>query len=254
MSRVAAGRLDRVLAEGAHTPPPKRSRAPKVIVAVIVVAAAVVGGVVFFGRNGSTTTTNPNGGGTAVDPGTPPFDFKVAKAVAIPVTTGQTPKRLAAAANTAASGAVNTIDTVYTEGFLDPSSWEDADYDDAWSQFSKDAAERAQADADTLTAGSDAGPAYDTIEPAKSTLRPRVLFDDNGKPVSVVAVVFFSAKGIHDDGSYTLFKSTGQYFLRRDGSDWKVVAFDVHRADAEKKAPPSPSASAGGPSPSGSAS
>jgi hypothetical protein len=238
-----AGRLDRVLADGAHTPQRSRGGVAKVVVVVLVVAAVVVGVIVFFNAKGSTVTTNPDGGGTAVAPETPDFDFKVAKAVAIPVTAGQTPKKLAAAAGTAAKGAVAVMDTVYTEGFLDPSSWEGGDYDDAWSQFTDDAAARAESATDTLTAGSAAGVAYDTIEPAKATVRPRVLMDDAGKAVSVVAVVFFSAKGVHDDGSYTLFKSTGQYFLRRAGSAWKVVAFDVRRADSEKEAPASPSAS-----------
>jgi hypothetical protein len=65
--------------------------------------------------------------------------------------------------------------------------------------------------------------------------------DDAGKPVSVEAVVTFTAKGMHEDGSFTLFKSTGHYFLRRDGSDWTVIAYDVRRADSEETAP-SPSA------------
>jgi hypothetical protein len=146
------------------------------------------------------------------------------------------------------------IDTIYTEGFLDPSSWRGGEYDEAWAQFSDAATGRAEDSAQALTAGSSAGDAYTTIEPAKATVRPRVLVDDAGRPVSVAAVVFFSAKGVHQDGSYTLFKSTGQYFLRRDGSEWKVVAFDVRRADDEKKAPASPSASQQGATPSESAS
>ena len=208
--------------------------------------AAVAGGIVFFGNDGSSVTTNPGGGGTVVDPQTPELTFKVAKAVAIPVTAGQTPKKLAGAASGAADGAVDVVDTIYTEGFLDPSSWEGADYDDAWTQFTDAAAAHAESEADTLTAGSDAGGAYDLIQPAKATVRPRVLVDDAGKPVSVVALVYFSAKGMHDDGSYTLFKSTGQYFLERDGSHWAVVAFDVRRADSEKEAPASPSSSGTG--------
>jgi hypothetical protein len=247
-----AGRLDRALAEGAHSP--RRSGGgAKIALVLIVVAAAGVGGVLFLMGNGSTVTTDPSGGGTPVDPKTPAFDFKVAKAVAVPVTAAQTPKKLAGAAAGAATGAVAVMDTIYTEGFLDPSSWGGGDYDDAWSQFSDAAVERAEDHADTLTAGSSAGDAYTVIEPAKATVRPKVLMDDAGRPVSVVAVVFFSAKGTHDDGSYTLFKSTGQYFLRRDGSDWKVVAFDVRRADAEKKAPASPDGSSA-PTPSESAS
>lgn len=223
----------------------------KIGVALVVVAAAVVGGILLLGGDGSSVTTNPDGGGTTVDITTPPFDFKVAKAVAVPVVAGQKPKKLEGAATAAAGGAVDVMDTVYTEGFLDPNSWDGGDYDDEWTQFADDAATGAEADADALTAGPSAGDTYTTIEPAKATVRPRVLMDDQGRAVSVVAVVYFSARGMHDDGSYTLFKSTGQYFLRRAGSAWKVVAYDVHRADTEKEAPaPSPSSS----SPSGSSS
>ena len=221
----------------------------KVAVAVVVLVATVVGGIVLFGGDGTTATTGPSGLGTAIDPETPDLTFKVANVVAVPVTPAQSPKKLAAASAGAAEGAVAVMDTVYTEGFLDPSSWDGGDYDDAWTQFTDEAAPTA--DADVLTAGPDAGDTYATIEPVKATLRPRVLVDDAGKPVSVVALVFFSARGVHDDGSYTLFKSTGQFFLRRDGSDWKVVAFDVRRADSEKEAPASPEPS-GSAEPSGS--
>jgi hypothetical protein len=215
------------------------------VVAVLVLVAAIVGGIVLFGGDDNGATTNPSGGGTDVAPKTPDLTFKVEKVLAIPVTPAQTPKKLAAAAQAAGDDAVDVIDTIYTEGFLDPSSWNGGNYDDEWSQFTEDAAAQAEADADTLTAGPAAGDTYTTIEPAKATLKPRVLMDDAGKALSVEAVVTFWAKGQHDDGSFTLFKSTGSYFLRRDGSTWKVVAFQVHRDDTEK---PAPSAS-GSPSP-----
>jgi hypothetical protein len=216
-----------------------------IAVALLVVAVAVVGGVVLFGGNGGGPTTNPSGGGTGVAPSTPDLTFKVEKVLAIPVIPKQSPKKLAAAATAAGDQAVDVIDTIYTEGFLDPSSWNGGNYDDAWTQFTDDAATQAEADADALTAGPAAGDAYTTIEPAKATLKPRVLMDPAGKALSVEAVVTFWAKGTHDDGSFTLFKSTGSFFLRHDGSTWKVVAFDVHRDDTER---PAPSAS-GSPSP-----
>jgi hypothetical protein len=255
VTRRNPGTLQRALAEGAHSPQRSRGRVATIAIAAVVVVAAVVGGILLFGGDGSTTTTGgPSGGGTTVDPTTPELTFKVTKAVAIPVTPAQKPKTLAGAAADAADGAITAIDAIYTEGFLDPSSWQGGDYGDAWSQFTDDAATKAEADADVLTAGAAAGDAYTTIEPVKATLRPRVLVDDKGKPVSVVAVVFFSARGTHADGSSTLVKSTGQFFLRPDGSDWRVVAFDVHRADAEQEATASPSDASASAEPTGSAS
>ena len=227
----------------------------KVVFALVVAGAAVVGAIVLLGGDGSTVTTNPSGGGTAVAPETPDLTFTTSKPVVETVTLAQRPKGLADAATTASKRAVAVLDTVYTETFLDPSSWEDGSYDDAWSQFTDAAAERAEADTAAMTAGEEAGGLYGTIEPVKATARPRVLVDDAGRPVSVVALVTFTAKGVHDDGSYTLFKSTGQWFLRPQGNAWKVVAFDVRRADSEREAPASPDpSSSGDPSPSESAS
>jgi hypothetical protein len=216
----------------------------KIVVAVLLVVAAVVAGAVLFTRDdNSGPTTNASGSGTTVAPETPELTFKIEKALPIRVTPTQSPKKLAAAATAAGDSAVDVIDTIYTEGYLDPSSWDGGNYDDAWTQFTDDTATQAEAHADVLTAGPAAGDAYTTIEPAKALVKPRVLMDDAGKAVSVEAVVTFTAKGMHDDGSFTLFKSTGHYFLKRDGSDWKVVAFQVHRDDSEQPAP-SPSAGA----------
>jgi hypothetical protein len=244
---VNPGTLDRVLADGKHTPQRARGRVVMFVVAVLVLVAAIVGGVLLLGGDDGPTT-NPNGG-THVAPETPDLTFRVDKAVAIPVTTAQTPKDLADAAKAAGDSAVGVIDTIYTEAFLDPNSWNGGDYGDAWSQFTNDAATRAEAQADVLTAGSGAGDLYTTIEPEQARLQPRVLMDGAGKAVSVEAVVTFWAKGIHDDGSFTLFKSTGHYFLRHEGSGWKVVAFNVHRDDSEEPAASPTATGSGSPGP-----
>jgi hypothetical protein len=234
------GTLRPVLANGAHTSTTqKRVGVAKIAIAVVVIAAIVVGGKLLFGGDDGTTDE----GRTPVSDDTPAFDFKVAKAVVVPVSEEQKRKKLEAAATAASDRAVAVMDTIYTETFLDPSSWKGADYDDAWTQFTQDAATEAEADTDTLTAGTGAGDSYDTIEPIKGEVKPRVLVDEKGQPISVVASVSFSAQGAHGDGTYTLFKSSGQFFLRQVDGVWTVVAFQVRRADSEETAPPS---SAGG--------
>jgi hypothetical protein len=234
------GTLRPVLANGAHTSTTqKRVGVAKIAIAVVVLAVIVVGGKLLFGGDDGPTTQ----GGTHVDVNTPPFDFKVAKTVVVPVSEDQKRKKLEAPATAASDEAVGVMDTIYTETFLDPSSWKGANYDEAWTQFTQDAGTQAQADTATLTAGTGAGDSYDTIEPVKGLVKPRVLVDEKGQPVSIMASVSFSAQGAHGDGTYTLFKSSGQFFLRKVGDVWKVVAFQVHRADSEETAPPSSSGS-----------
>jgi hypothetical protein len=230
------GTLRPVLANGAHTSTTQsRVGVAKIAIAVVVIAAIVVGGKLLFGGDDGPSTP----GGTHVAEGTPAFDFKVAKAVVVPVLEEQKRKKLEAAATAASDEAVGIMDTIYTETFLDPNSWRGADYEEAWTQFTQDAGAEAEADTDTLTAGSGAGDAYDTIEPIKGVVKPRVLVDDKGQPISIMATVSFSAQGAHGDGTYTLFKSSGQFFLRQVDDVWKVVAFQVRRADSEETAPPS---------------
>jgi hypothetical protein len=246
------GTLRPVLANGTHSSTSRtRVSIAKIAIAVVVIAGIVVGGnLLFNGEDGPLTATD--GTHTAVD--TPLFEFKVAKTVVVPVSDNQNRKKLEGPATAASDKAVAVMDTFYTESFLDPSSWQEASYDDAWSQFTQDAAAEAEADTDTLTAGTAAGDSYDTITPVRGTVKPRVLVDDQGRPVSVVASVTFSADGAHSDGTYTLFQSTGQFFLRQIGDVWKVVAFQVRRADSEETAPtPSPSGS-GSAEPTGSSS
>jgi hypothetical protein len=244
------GTLRPVLANGAHTSTPqKRVGVAKIAIAVVVIAAIVVVGKLLFGGN-----DGPAEGYTQVSKDTPPFDFKVAKAVVVPVSEEQKRKKLEAAATAASDRAVAVMDTIYTETFLDPSSWKGADYDDAWTQFTQDAGAEAQADTDTLTAGTGAGDAYDTIEPVKGVLKPRVLVDEKGQPISIMASVSFSAQGAHADGTYTLFKSSGQFFLRQVSNVWKVVAFQVRRADSEETTPPSGAGGSGTAEPTGTAS
>lgn len=229
------GTLRPVLANGAHSSTSQtRVGVAKIAIAVAVIVVIVVGGNLLFGESGGTTTAS---GGTEVAADTPPFDFRVAKARVVPVSADQKGKKLLDAATSASEEASAVMDTIYTECFLDPSSWDDASYDEAWTQFTQDAAEQAQAAADTLTAGATAGDSYDTIEPVSGTVKPEVLVDEEGQPLSVVASVSFSAQGAHQDGSYTLFKSTGQFFLRKVGDTWKVVAFQVRRADSEEAGP-----------------
>lgn len=228
------GTLRAVLANGAHTSPsPSRVGLAKIAIAVGVIAAVVVGGKLLFDDEGGPRTP----GGTGVSSGTPAFDFKVAKTVVVPVSPDQKGKKVEAPVTAASHEAVGVMDTVYTETFLDRNSWVGANYEDAWTQFTQDAATEAQADIDALTAGNDAGDTYDTIIPVRGTVKPRVLVDEKGQPVSIQASVVFTAEGAHGDGTYTLMRSTAEFFLRTTGDSWKVVAFQVRRADSEETAP-----------------
>jgi hypothetical protein len=215
----------------------KKKRRVPLAVLIIPIVLILVGVVMLLTLRGGAV---PILGGQ--DEVTPPFDFTVRGAHAVSTTTDANDDALDASAQQVAQDATPTIDDLYTFAFLDPSNWHDGEYDEAFESFADGAVQSAQANADVLTLGADAGDVYKTVEPRKSTLSYEVLFDKNGNPDTVVATVVFRALGERKDGTYTAILSEGTFFLR-DVDGWKVTAFDVTRGDAETT-PPSPSPSA----------
>ncbi len=205
--------------------------------ALVAAALATVAGVVVFlatgGNGGPLGGVLPGGPDNTV----PEFSFKVAKPVPVATVAGAQPKSYLLAAKTAAVAANKVMHTLFTEAFLDPANWRDGSYDTVWKQFSASAAIRAQGRAAVLTAGEGAGGTFDAIEPSRGSLKTRVLLDAKGSPVSIMAVVHFSARGVGKDGTATLLQSAGSFFLKKFGGAWKVVSFEVKRTDTEEPAP-----------------
>ncbi len=190
-----------------------------------------------------------DGGGSKgpFDPGpeTPDFAFQTSKLLVVPTTAKAQTEKLRTKAKTPAADVKKIMDALYINAFLDPGNWQGASYDDVWTLFDGGSGTEAQAQVDTLTAGTGAGAAFDTILPiGTSTLKMKVLFDPKEAPYSVVAIVKFKALGAGKDGQDLQMLSTGQYVFQKVDGSWKVVSFKVVRNDEQQAAAsPSPSAS-----------
>jgi hypothetical protein len=233
------------LSEGQHVQSSSR-KTPLIIIGGVAVVAAVVG-LVFVLSGGSE---GPLGAAVGADqPEVPEFSFKVSEPSVIttapnpnPEAPGLTPaqtkiaeKKAVTAALPAAAAASKALDTFYTAAFLDPANWQDAVYDEAFTDFSQQAQKQAADQVEVLTAGSDAGTTFDSIVPLTSTVRTRVLLDPKGLPASVVGIVKFQASGFGTQGRHQ-FVSTGQYVFQRVDGRWTVVSFSVSRDDKDKAA------------------
>jgi hypothetical protein len=211
------------------------------VVWIAPVALVVIGvlGFVLFGGDGA-------GGiiGNHEDDTIPPFDFAVGRTSAVSVKADEK-KTMPAAAKTAATDVTTTLDTLYTEGFLDPANWRDGSYDEVWPVFADDATGAAQQDASTLTVGA-TGDDFEKIAEPKGRIQVKVLLNDRNEVATAVAIVKFSAVGTRKDGKLTLFRSAGQYFLRQDDDAWRVYSFSVERDDRLREPKPSASGSASG--------
>lgn len=207
--------------------------------AVALVAAVVV--VVLLLGGGSAVKNILPGHST---PPTPDFAFQTTKVVPIPTVDGAKLAKLKPAAQTAAKAASTALDTLYSNAFLAPGNWQDGSYDDVLASFDEKSSAAAAKDLETLTAGASAGDTYSDIQPSRGVVKYSVLLDAKGQPQTVSATVLFAANATKKGGGTTLLRSEAHYFLQRVGSTWKVVSFQVKRADVANA--PAPSASGSG--------
>ncbi|MEA2581585.1 MAG: hypothetical protein QOE83_2477 [Actinomycetota bacterium] len=196
------------------------------IVAVLAVVAVVV---ILLFSGGDNPITRVLGGASSSDKPIPEFSFTIAKAQAVPTKVGVTPKKLAGKAKSATKAAATVLDTFYTDAFLDPNVW--GQDPTAFDAFTPDAKAAATKRLNILTAGPRAADELTDLQPAPSKLSTKVLFDAKGAAYQVMATVLFTADATLTSGDHATLVSTGQYFLTQVGGSWKVVAFEVKRAD-----------------------
>jgi hypothetical protein len=197
-------------------------------ICALVIAAVLV----FVLTGGSDGPIGQAVGGTA---DAPDFHFDASKPKVVMTSADKIPDAKDVAAGAAAS-TTEALDSFYLEAFLDPANWQEGAFDDAFESFAPTARKKAESQAEVLTAGTEAGLAFDSIEPKRSTLKVTVLLDPQGAPYSTVGVVKFKAGGTGDGGEH-VFVSTGQYILQKIDGDWKVVSFSVKRADQDAQPP-----------------
>lgn len=208
------------------------------IAPVVLVVIGVLGFVLFGGGGGGGII------GGHEDDTIPAFDFTVGKTSAVSVTKekGHTPD----SATSAATDITSALDTLYTEAFLDPANWRDGSYDEVWPVFADSASGAAQQDASTLTVGTGGGDTFEKIADPRGRVQVKVLLNDKNEVATAVAIVRFSAVGTRKDGKLTVFRSSGQYFMRPGGDGWQVYSFSVNRDDQLREPKPSPSGSPSG--------
>lgn len=195
------------------------------------VALLAIGGFLLFGGDVPLIDEGPGA------PGEFSFDLKGVHASA---TSRTPPRKLRDTVQEAGTGVKATMDELYLRAFVDTDSW--GDYGAAYALFDGPAATRAEADAEILTLGPDAGEVYDELVPTSKTLSIAVLTDPKDAPATAIAEVRFLADARRKDGTSTQISSNGAFFLRQVDGVWKVFAYRVDRDDQTAEEP-SPSGS-----------
>ena len=177
-------------------------------------------------------------------PPTPEFAFVSDKPKAVTTAADADLKEAQAAATPAAKAVTRQLDDLYTAAFLDPGNWMEGSYDDVLAFFTDGALEEAETEIDVLTAGPEAGQAFEAIAPMPSELKVHVLLNPEGIPNAVEGSVRFFARGT-GSGDPVLLASKGQFILERRDGEWLVVSFSVQRSDEVEAPAPSASATSG---------
>jgi hypothetical protein len=225
------------LAVSPEAPRTPRPRWPLYAAAAGALAVIVVLVVIFVVKPGGNAANEPSAQ-------TPKFDFQILSATPIPGSE-HTSGDPAGAAKKAGDDIRLVLDRMYSLAFLDPNDWQSGDYASVFGFFDRGAAaRRAQADASTLTLGSNAGTRFADVQPAGGTLSVRVLLDGSGTPVSAAAAVQFKAKATGKGGPSELVTSKGHYFMHILEGGWTIFAYSISRNDTPIAAAPSTSGSA----------
>jgi hypothetical protein len=198
----------------------------RIAIAVVVVALLAIGGFLLLGGDVPLVDDGPDAPGE--------FSFEM-RGLQGSSTSRTPPPELRDAVREAGTGVKATMDELYLRAFVDSESW--GDYGDAYALFEDRAAARAEADAEILTLGPDAGEVYDALTPTTKTLSIAVLTDLKDAPASAIAEVRFLADAERKDGTSTQISSSGTFFLRRVEGVWKVFAYRVDRDDQTAEAP-----------------
>ena len=178
-------------------------------------------------RSGRTDATPP----ASAEPEIPSFRFDVTDREVLSTGRGHTSKRERRTAREAADRIRSLVTDLYIGAFLDPGRWTSGTYDDLFGIFAGSARTEARRRVGVLTAGEGAGDRFDRIEPMNGRLALRILLDRGGNPTLVSGTVRFRARGI--GAERTLIRSEGSYLFRRLEGAWRIVSFDVVRADRE---------------------
>lgn len=176
---------------------------------------------------------------------TPEFAFDAAKPKPVETATKPDHQQAVAAAQAPAEAVTQQLDDLYTTAFLDPGNWMEGSYDEILELFDTGARDAAEKQLEVLTAGPEAGEAFETIRPMPSTLKIHVLFDPEGVPQSVEGSARFVARGTGATGQVMLV-SRGQFIFEKSDGAWLVVSFSVQRSDEEREPKPSGSSSPSG--------
>jgi hypothetical protein len=127
----------------------------------------------------------------------------------------------------AAAGSVrDTLTSLYTTAFVDPSRWVRGRFPYLGESFAGEARVESRRDIEDLTLGPTAR-RLEAVRPRRARVTMRILVGAEGRPISTIALMKFRATGLGATIGETSIRHRGRYVLRPVHGRWLVVAYDV---------------------------
>lgn len=141
-------------------------------------------------------------------------------------------------------GVVAMLTDWYQRAFVDPAAWGDGRFSFVADHFTGQAKTKVLSEIESVSIGS-ARTRVESVRPDPATVALTVYVDATGSPLYAIATVTFAAQATMKDGSPPLsIAQSGVYYLRREGSDWKIFSYQAR--NDEKQVPPASGSPASG--------
>lgn len=121
------------------------------------------------------------------------------------------------------------LDTLYTNGFVDPRLWEEGTFPGVRDLFAGRAARRAARDLGDLTLGG-ISKRLELVNPREGKLNISFLVDERRDLYAAVADTRFRARSLLPRGDRLQILHVGTWFLRPIDGAWRIVGYEVEGA------------------------
>lgn len=150
-----------------------------------------------------------------------------------------------AAGPSAQQGEVDSLTEMFSEyyqqAFVDPGAWGDGTFEDLAGMFADDAKASFQRDLPALTIG-EARTELTRVDLGSNYFGVSIYWDSKQKPTFAVASVRFEGRGtLKRSGPALTISQAATWYLQKQGSSWKITAYDT--TETQTTPTPSPTAS-----------
>jgi hypothetical protein len=203
-------------------PDPRRTRTW--LLAGLATVALGVGGVAFWLATGPPPAEKRITGPSPVPSPTPTYPLVVEVGRVEEIVVGDRVDR--PDVRTAAGSVRETLTSLYTTAFVEPSRWARGRFPQLGESFAGDARVESMRDVKDLTLGPTAR-RLEAVRPRRARVNMRILVGAEGRPISTIALMEFRATGVGATVGDIPIRHHGRYVLRPVDGRWLVVAYEV---------------------------